>query len=413
MKQLVIKLLFLVPFVLFGQVEKKVLFIGNSYTYVNNLPGLINEIAIDKGNQLIYETHTPGGATLAQHAANSNVQYLLGTTEWDYVVLQEQSQYPSFPPSQVATEVYPFAESLCNDIRFNSSCAEPVFFMTWGRENGDSQNCAFYPPICTYSGMQERLIESYTEMAQFNNALLAPIGIAWQNIREEHPELNLYSSDGSHPSIYGSYLASCVFYSILFSDDPNTAYFPSGINIDEAEIIQEFALNAITETTTDFTLQVEALASYEVLDDEITFFNESTSATSINWIGITQDITSSQDTLIVNLNGSTGIYELILQANNGCEASELLIQITDLKIEETRSEVNLYPNPSKGLFVIENSDLNVLSITIFNQSGQCVYTKVKPRLNELNLTHLPEGVYQIILNSEKTNPQIFSWIKKN
>ena len=122
MKQLVIKLLFFVPFLLFGQIEKKVLFIGNSYTYVNNLPDLINQIAIDKGNQLIYETHTPGGATLAQHAANSNVQYLLGTTEWDHVVLQEQSQRPSFPPSQVATEVYPFAESLCNDIRLNSSC---------------------------------------------------------------------------------------------------------------------------------------------------------------------------------------------------------------------------------------------------------------------------------------------------
>lgn len=413
MKQLVIKLLFFVPFLLFGQIEKKVLFIGNSYTYVNNLPDLINQIAIDKGNQLIYETHTPGGATLAQHAANINVQYLLGTTEWDHVVLQEQSQRPSFPPSQVATEVYPFAESLCNDIRLNSSCAKPVFFMTWGRENGDSQNCAFYPPICTYSGMQERLIESYTEMAEFNNALLAPVGIAWQNIREEHPELNLYSSDGSHPSIYGSYLASCVFYSILFSDDPNTAYFPSGINIDEAEIIQEFALNAIIETTTDFTLQLEALASYEVLNDEITFFNESTSATSISWIGVTQDITSSQDTLLVNLNGSTGIYELILQANNGCETSELLIQITDLNIDEIKSKVNLYPNPSNGLLIIENSDLNLLSINIFNQSGQCVYRKLKTNLNELNLTHLPEGVYQIVLNSEKTNPHIFSWLKKN
>ena len=90
--------------------------------------------------------------------------------------------------------------------------------MTWGRENGDSQNCASYPPICTYEGMQDRLTESYTEMAQNNESLLAPIGIAWKDIREQHPEINLYSSDGSHPSIQGSYLAACVFYAILFDD---------------------------------------------------------------------------------------------------------------------------------------------------------------------------------------------------
>lgn len=413
MKQFFLKLTFLIPFVLFGQVEKTVLFIGNSYTYVNNLPDLVNQIAIDKGNQLIYETHSPGGATLSQHASNSNVQYLLGNTEWDYVVLQEQSQCPSFPPSQVATEVYPFAESLCNDIRFNSSCAEPVFFMTWGRENGDSQNCVFYPPICTYSGMQERLIESYTEMAQSNDALLAPVGIAWQNIREEYPELNLYSSDGSHPSIYGSYLAACVFYSILFSDDPTTEYYPNGMTNDEAEIIQEFAINAISETTTDFTLQVEAIASYEILDDEIQFFNESTNASTITWTWLTQDVTSNEDTLLVELNGSTGIYEIILLADDGCQTSELLIQINDLALNETSSEYNFYPNPSQGVLILENLDFNILSISIFNQSGRCVYTEFNPDSNELNLNHLPEGVYQIILQSEKANPRNFSWIKKN
>ncbi len=330
MKQLFLKLTFLIPFVLFGQAEKTVLFIGNSYTYVNNLPDLVNQIAIDKGNQLIYETHTPGGSTLSQHASNSNVQYLLETTEWDYVVLQEQSQYPSFPPAQVSAEVYPYAESLCEDIRETNPCSEPVFFMTWGRENGDSQNCAFYPPICTYEGMQERLTESYTEMAENNESLLAPVGIAWKNIREEHPEIDLYSGDGSHPSMKGSYLAACVFYSILFSDDPTTEYYPDGMNNDEAEIIQEFALNAISETTTDFTLQVEAIASYEILDDEIQFFNESTNASTITWTGLTQDVTSNEDTLLLELNGSTGIYEIILLADDGCQTSELLIQINDL-----------------------------------------------------------------------------------
>ena len=413
MKTFILKLTLLIPFILFGQVEKTVLFIGNSYTNVNNLPDLIQQIAIDKGNQFVYETHTPGGSTLSQHSTNSNVQYLLGSTQWDYVVLQEQSQFPSFPPSQVATGVYPYAESLCNDIRFNSPCAEPVFFMTWGRENGDSQNCAYYPPICTYTGMQERLIESYTEMAESNNALLAPVGIAWQNIRASHPEIDLYSSDGSHPSIYGSYLAACVFYSVLFSDEPNTEYIPVGITTSEAEIIQEFALNTVSETTTDYSLQVEALASYEMLDDKIYFFNESINASSINWAGLSQDITSSEDTLIVTLNGYTGLYEIMLIADNGCTSSELLIQINNLDISDTKSDYTIYPNPSQGMLRLENSDLNIKSIFIYNQLGRCVYTELNSNAKEFNLNFLPGGVYQIIIQSEKAVSHTFSWIKKN
>ena len=83
MKLFILKGFLLLPLILFSQIEKQVLFIGNSYTYMNGLPELINQIAISKGNSLIYESHTPGGSTLIQHASNSNVQSLLNATEWD------------------------------------------------------------------------------------------------------------------------------------------------------------------------------------------------------------------------------------------------------------------------------------------------------------------------------------------
>ena len=106
---------------------------------MNSLPELINQIAISKGNSLIYESHTLRFNTNA-NTSNSNVQSLLNSY-LDYVILQEQSQNPSFPPSQVASQVYPYAESYANTLEANP-CTDPVFFMTWGRENGDSQNCA-------------------------------------------------------------------------------------------------------------------------------------------------------------------------------------------------------------------------------------------------------------------------------
>ena len=93
MKLFILKGVFLLPLVLLSQTEKQALFVGNSYTYMNGLPELINQIATSKGNSLIYESHTPGGSTLMQHASNSIVQSLLNATEWDYVILQEHQKH--------------------------------------------------------------------------------------------------------------------------------------------------------------------------------------------------------------------------------------------------------------------------------------------------------------------------------
>ena len=56
---------------------------------------------------------------------------------WDFVVLQEQSQLPSFPIEQVTAEVFPYARYLDSVIKAHNSCAQTIFYMTWGRKNGD------------------------------------------------------------------------------------------------------------------------------------------------------------------------------------------------------------------------------------------------------------------------------------
>lgn len=413
MKLFILKGFLLLPLFLFSQIEKQVLFIGNSYTYMNGLPELINQIAISKGNSLIYESHTPGGSTLMQHASNSNVQSLLNATEWDYVILQEQSQNPSFPPSQVASQVYPYAESLCEDIREANPCTEPVFFMTWGRENGDSQNCASYPPICTYEGMQDRLTESYTEMAQNNESLLAPIGIAWKDIREQHPEINLYSSDGSHPSIQGSYLAACVFYAILFDDSATNNYTPTNLNINEAQLIQTFANNTVNNNETDYNRYPEALYDYEIIGENLHLFNQSIYHDTIHWVGVSQNITSSEDSLIINLNEFTESYEITLIATNQCFESDLLIQINDLKLSTPNNTPIIYPNPSSGILKTNLISIDAKTISVYNNIGLLILQDdFKPSM-EWDLSHLSNGIYTILLTQKNGQQKSLFWIKKN
>ena len=186
-------LFFYTPTILLGQ-SLDILFIGNSYTYANNMPQMVSDIALSFGDTLYFESSTPGGATFNIHSTNSNTLNKISQKPWDYIILQAQSQEPSFSPTQVANDVFPYAQILIDSIESNSTCTEPIFFMTWGRKYGDQQNCQFYPPICTYLGMQQRLRESYLEMTFDHEATCSPVGISWKESINQDPNNQFINS---------------------------------------------------------------------------------------------------------------------------------------------------------------------------------------------------------------------------
>lgn len=409
-----LKIMFFVSFSIFAQIEKTGLFIGNSYTYYNNLPDLISQISASKGNQFSYETHTPGGASLSDHASNPNVDDLIELQEWDYVVLQEQSQKPSFPPNHVETEVYPYASILCDKINMNQDCALPVFFMTWGRENGDQSNCKNYPALCTYDGMQIRLIESYTEMAETNQALLSPVGIAWQNIRQDFPEINLYTSDGSHPSISGSYLAACVFYSIFFEDNPIDAFYPEGLSLEEANQLQTAAKNAITNQTTSFNTSPQAMAYYEIIENELFLFNNSLDADFIQWLGLPLGYATNEQELTISLDEFEGnTVQIQLLAFDNCFQSEFLIEINNLELQNGEKKIFVYPNPSDGVLKLNSNPFRNSSLFIYNNLGTCVFEQDDLKSNSFDLSNLPSGTYTLIFQNKIGLQRKEFWVKKN
>lgn len=211
-----IALLFCLPLVVHAQDTISALFLGNSYTNYNNLPNLVQNLAAADGNLFTHDSNTPGGYTLEAHSSNTTTLNKIAASDWNYVILQGQSQRSSFPPAQVATEVEPYASLLNDFIKANNACTETLFYMTWGRQNGDASNCANYAPLCTYAGMQARVKSSYLLYAHDNGAAVSPVGAAWKQVRNAYPSINLYTADQSHPSLAGSYLAACVFYSSMF-----------------------------------------------------------------------------------------------------------------------------------------------------------------------------------------------------
>jgi len=337
------------PLLIIAQQRKEVLFIGNSYTYYNDLPDLVKEIALSFGDTLVHESSTPGGSNFNAHSTNSQTLSKINQQQWDYVVLQAQSQEPSFSPSQVASDTYPYAEILVDSILANSSCTEPLFFMTWGRKYGDQSNCQFYPPVCTYTGMQKRLRESYLDMSFLHNASCSPVGLAWKKSIAIDSTIDLYSTDNSHPSIYGSYLAACTFYASIFKKSAvGSSYWPNAIDSATAYSLQEIGSNTVLDSLAVWNI-FNADFGFQQFNDSVSFTNLSSNYESVLWNfgnGITS--TDENPTHTYALNGS---YTVILSAitNAACIQDTQTVSI----VVNINTAIDELKAPKQLLFVTD------------------------------------------------------------
>lgn len=199
----------------YGRTIRRVLFLGNSYTYVNNMPQLVANMASAMGDSLIFDSYTPGGYTLDQHGQDPIALGKIMLGNWDYLVLQEQSQLPG-DPGYFSNELW----GLCELFRAHNPCGRLMYYMTWGRKNGDATNCANFPNMCTYIGMDTTIRQNYINMAVNTRGDVSPVGATWRYIRQHSPTIELYQTDESHPSEAGSYLAACSFYTTIFKRNP-------------------------------------------------------------------------------------------------------------------------------------------------------------------------------------------------
>lgn len=376
----------------------KVLFIGNSYLNTNNIPGMVNLMCIANGDTLIYDEHTPGGYTLELHSTNATTLAKIKSQQWDIVVLQEQSQKPAFSPGQVATDVYPYAKTLDSLIRDNNSCSQTMFYMTWGRKNGDASNCASYPPICTYEGMQASLRTSYTQMAQDNNALVAPVGAAWKAMRDSLPSMDLYNGDGSHPNVHGSYLATCVFYASIFHKTPYGTTYISSLSGADAERIQYFAEKVTLDSLDKW--QQHGDYAYADFSHSITnantraFQNSSLNATTYNWdFG---DMNTSAMPSPSHTYAQNGIYNVTLTASNSCNSEQRkdTVNIGGVGINQTLLNANkvTVSQLGRGRVTLNIPD-GYEHLTIYNMNGSKVARETLNGSNANLSFQLTTGIY--------------------
>ncbi len=390
----------------FSQESKSVLFIGNSYTAVNNLPEMIKLAATSAGDELIFDANIPGGTTFQQHSTNAQTLSKINSKAWDYVVLQEQSQLPSFPDSQVETSVYPFATALNNQILANNSCTETLFYMTWGRKNGDAQNCPMWPPICTYVGMDDLLSQRYLQMATDNNAEVSPVGAVWRTIITQNPTLELYSDDESHPSLLGSYAAALCFYSAIFRKSADEVIYTANLPAGQVAIVKAAVNQVVFANFPQWYIgKYDASADFEITGDgTLTFTAEFQDGATYSWdFG---DGTSSEDAVTTHT-FPAGMHTISLTVTL-CGKSETVTQtVTVLALSNNNfknSNFSIYPNPASTILNITSKSGLSVQTAVYDMLGR----KCKVALDDnqtVDVSRLESGSYIIVisqdLNSEK------------
>ena len=201
------------PNVTEDQDELRVLFVGNSLTYFNEMPWLTEQVAESLQAQPRLRTAFVGrsGATLRNHWQEGKALREIREGRYAYVVLQPQSTEIIRRPDETARFATLF------DAEIKKTGAKTVIFLTWATRTGD----------------QTVYTDRYLKLASKLGAVVAPVGIAWAHLRRR--EIELFDSSDLHPNLAGSYLTACIFYSMLYGRSPVNAVHKFNVHFEIPE----------------------------------------------------------------------------------------------------------------------------------------------------------------------------------
>lgn len=204
----------------------KILFIGNSFTARNDVPGLIAALAESRGKHVEHRLISAGGASLRMHWNKGDAAKAIQGTRYDYVVLQEQSTLPIKNAARMHENIRLYTEPVA------ASGATLALYLTWARQKVPET--------------QKTITDAYTSIGAEVGATIVPVGVAWDQFLRTHSHPVLHDKDGSHPTLAGSYLSACVFFAVLFDQSPaGIASTLKGLTPADADLLQQTAWTVV------------------------------------------------------------------------------------------------------------------------------------------------------------------------
>ncbi len=202
------------------------LFIGNSFTARNDLPGKLATLAAAEGLRVEHRLISAGGASLRMHWNKGEAPRVIRDGGFDFVVLQEQSTLPVKNATRMHENVRLF------DGAIKQAGAKTALYHTWARKHTPEA--------------QRAINEAYESIGKELGATVVPVGRVWEQFIEKHDRPVLHDRDGSHPTAAGTYLAACVFFATLLGRSPvGVGTGPEGLDAGEVKLLQQAAATVL------------------------------------------------------------------------------------------------------------------------------------------------------------------------
>jgi Domain of unknown function (DUF4886) len=213
-----------------AQSSGRILFVGDSFTYAQDGIYTHFEKLAATANPPIAVTAdraVAGGAFLKRLWEMQEPVKAINTGTYGVVVLQDDI------PETNVDYFRQYAGMFVQEVRKNN--ARPILFMAWAYKR------------LGWISMQE-IAKAHRDLAKELNVEVAPVGLAWQESTKQRPDLDMYVADREHPSIFGTYLATCVIYATVYDKNPSGLnYVPSGMTSEQAAFLQKVAWQAVQD----------------------------------------------------------------------------------------------------------------------------------------------------------------------
>ena len=396
--------------VLNAQNVTKVLFIGNSITYFNDMPSTFESIANSLGDSTQVTVYAPGGTGFVNHATDVNVYNHIKQGDWDYIVLQpgsNESPGYSFPIDETLGR----AKMLNDSISEYNPCAKVLYYEisygVWGNSAND---------LVTYNNTMDLIKNNVQYLADSTSAFLAPVGEGFRTSWNTNLNNMLWGGVGDiHPNNKGSYIAACTFYASIFQKPSLGSPIINGLSVSEASSYQHLADSVVLNHLSEWRINTYDLYTdftFNQTSDSIYFNNLSLNADSVLWNFDNGDF--STDFNPVYSYTANGNYTVNLTSYKG-ECSETIskdIEVNGLNIKNLVEDIEyiIYPNPVQNTLYIHTEIQSEVEYRILDSTGKILYVSTEL---EFNVQDLKSGLYYLqIFNLNKEKIEVVKWIKQ-
>ncbi len=393
-KSVLVFILLFQVYVLSAQDTTRVLFVGNSITYYNDMPFTVEAIANSKGDAAKVFMHAPGGTGFMHHVDNPALFDLIRQGSWDYVVLQPGSS-ESIAASATVEESLERIRLLQDSIYRYSPCAKTLFYQipygVWGSSPEDLE---------TYNNTIDKILENVSYWSDSTWSFFAPAGEAIRTAWNQDQSIMFWGSTGNvHPNERGSYIIACVFYATIFQKPSLGTNVVGSLSPDDAQAYQQLADTTVLNHLPDWRINVyNQLTDFEYMLEEATvsFVSTSQYIDSLRW-DFGDGYTSAQAE-VTHTYTADGTYEVSLTTyQHGCKQEKTVsIEVDHLSVPAfERHKSMVYPNPFATEFVIQSYQGG--DIRLFNLLGQDCTHLLSVSLHgdrvEVQAQVLPKGIY--------------------